>query len=76
MTWNYKVMTQDEYDTEVTFRSIKSVFDCYKKSYYTRKEYWLRKDSKWFNQWKYVNKAFKECRRKSNYSPETFYFIV
>ena len=65
-------MTQDEYDKEVTFRSIKSVFDCYKKSYYTRKRYWLKKNS---NKWKYVNKAFRECKRKSNYDPWTIYII-
>ena len=73
MVTRIKYLTQDEYNYTVEFKSLKDVYNNFRK--YRPKYYWMRKNSPGFTKWKHVQKAYKDVN-KANYRPDTLYFVM
>lgn len=68
-----KYLTQQEYDTTIEFKSLKDVYKNFKN--FGPNCYWLKRNSKWFNKWEYVQRAYRDIK-KANYRPDTIYFVM
>lgn len=66
-------LTQEQYDNIHAFKSLKEVYRKFR--WYRCNPYWLKRNAKWFTDWKYVQKAFRDIQ-KANYRPDTIYFIM
>ena len=68
-----KYLTQQEYDTILEFKSLKDVYKNFKN--FRPNRYWLKRNSKWFGKWEYVQRAYRDVN-KANYNQDTIYFVM